>query len=223
MKSQKQQAAEETLKLVKDGTKIGIGSGSTVNEFIVLLGEAVKDGLQIQAVTASQQSKRLAKQHGIPIIDFPEHEKLSIVIDGADEVELSSFQALKGGGGSLVREKLVAAAGETFVLMVDEHKIVQQLGHFTLPVEVIPFGWQKTAERIKQLGGKPQMRKGEEGFFISDNHNYILDCDFGLIKDPNALHQSLKQLVGVVETGLFIDMVDGVYVAGGTGVRYIQR
>ncbi len=202
MANLKRAAAIEAVKYVQDGMKIGLGSGSTVNEFIHVLGEKVANGLNVQAVPASKATEALAVELGIKLIEFTQDAQLDLAFDGADEVD-KTLDLLKGGGGSLVREKIVAKASKELFIIVDESKMVDQLGAFTLPVEIIPFGWKPTAERIKELGGVPVLRMDGPDPFISNNYNVILDCDFGTITDPAGLHTKLKQLVGVVDTACF--------------------
>ncbi|MDO7266326.1 ribose 5-phosphate isomerase A [Shouchella clausii] len=218
----KRMAAEAAAEYVKDGMKIGLGSGSTVFEFVRVLGEKAKEGLNIQAVAASRKTEALAKACGIHIIDFPTKEKLEVAFDGADEIA-PGLMLLKGGGGSLLREKLVAAAAKRLVVLADESKLVEELGAFKLPVEIIPFGWETTALRIEALGGVASLRQTDQSPFVSDNHNWILDCDFGNIRDPYSLHEKVKKLVGVVETGLFLDMACEAIVASKNGIHHITK
>ena len=222
MSELKKQAAAKAVDEIKDGMAVGLGSGSTVNEFIRLLGDRVSDGLDIQCVPSSYKSESLAREADIPLIEMPGGRWLDITIDGADEVD-GGLNLLKGGGGSLVREKIVAAASEKLLIMIDDSKRVGKLGNFALPVEVVPFGWQSTAERVALLGCEPALRKQKDEVFVSDNGNYILDCPFETIADPEELHRSLKQIVGVIETGLFVDMADRVFVAADSGVETLTK
>ncbi|MBD1378918.1 ribose-5-phosphate isomerase RpiA [Metabacillus arenae] len=208
----KQIAGEEAVKFIKDGMTIGLGSGSTVNWMLKKLGERVKEGLNIKGIPSSLKTERLANELGIPLTDFSEVAQLDLAIDGADEVD-SRLNLLKGGGGSLVREKIVDMAAKELIIIVDRSKVVPQLGAFPLPVEVLPFGWELTARNIAKLGCEPIIRKKEDQVFVSDNGNYILDCKFSAIKQPEILHEDLKRIVGVVETGLFIGMGVKVIVA----------
>nr|WP_095742971.1 ribose-5-phosphate isomerase RpiA [Sediminibacillus massiliensis] len=206
----KKAAGEEAVKYIKDGMVVGLGSGSTVNWMLKKLGERIKtEGLKITGIPTSLKTERLAKELGIPLTDFSDMEKIDVAIDGADEVD-QHFNLLKGGGGSLVREKIVDAIADELIVIIDDSKRVDQLGAFPLPVEVVPFGWQVTANRIAELGCDPVLRKKDGEVFVSDNGNYILDCRFDHILDPEDLHKQLKSLVGVVETGLFTGMADKV-------------
>lgn len=205
----KKAVGEAAAEYIKEGMIVGLGSGSTVNWMLKKLGEQVKNGLNVQGIPTSKKTERLARELGIPLTDFSAVTHIDLAIDGADEVD-GKLNLLKGGGGSLVREKIVDAMAEQFIVIADETKLVTQLGAFSLPVEVLPFGWQVTAKRIAETGCKPTLRKKENEIFVSDNGNYVLDCEYGSILQPKALHEELKLLVGVVETGLFVDMADNV-------------
>lgn len=205
----KKAAGEAAAAYVKDGMTIGLGSGSTVNWMLKKLAERMKEGLDVKGIPTSKKTERLAKELGIPLTDFSAVEKIDLAIDGADEVD-GDWNLLKGGGGSLVREKVVDAVADKFIVIADETKIVDRLGAFPLPVEVLPFGWQLTAKRLEAFGCKPVLRKKDNEIFISDNGNYVLDCPFGSIEKPGELHERLKLLLGVVDTGLFIEMADMV-------------
>ncbi|TFJ94236.1 ribose-5-phosphate isomerase RpiA [Lentibacillus salicampi] len=205
----KKLAGEASVEHIEDGMTIGLGSGSTVYWMIRKIGECVQDGLEVKGIPSSRQTKEWANKFGVPLTDFAHVQKLDIAIDGADEVD-PQWNLIKGGGGALVREKIIAAAARKFVVIVDESKLVTRLGAFKLPVEILPFGWETTAGRIAELGGETVLRLVGDDVFVSDNGNYIVDCRFGGIDDPETLHQQLKQLTGVVETGLFTEMVDEV-------------
>ncbi|RFA35626.1 ribose 5-phosphate isomerase A [Virgibacillus dokdonensis] len=210
--SGKQIVAHAALSYVQSGMTLGLGTGSTVHYFLEELKRCVREGLHIQGIPTSKQTEKLAEAYGIPLTDFSKVTKIDVAIDGADEVD-PDFQLMKGGGGSLVREKIVAEAADKRIIIVDNTKSVDKLGRFPLPVEVVPFGWQKTAAYLERFGCTSVLRKVNDQPFVSDNGNYILDCAFGSIEHPKTLHGQLKQLVGVVETGLFIDMTDIVLTA----------
>ncbi len=216
----KKLVGEKAAEYVKDGMTVGLGTGSTVKWTILKIGEMVADGLRIRGLPTSNQTEQLARQHNIPLINFSEVSELDLTIDGADEVN-RSFDLIKGGGGALLREKLVAAASKQFIVVADETKLVEKLGAFPLPVEIVTFAWEITAKRIAGLGIEPVRRVKNDQVFISDNGNYILDCRCGLIADPASLHTQLKALVGVVETGLFISMTETVIIAGADGAKVI--
>jgi ribose 5-phosphate isomerase A len=215
-------AGEEAVHFIKDGMTIGLGSGSTVNWMLQKLGELVKEGLQVKGIPSSLKTERLAKELGIPLIDFSKATKIDLAIDGADEVD-NHFNLLKGGGGSLVREKIIDTVADELIIIVDGSKIVPQLGAFPLPVEVLPFGWEITATTIAKLGCVPELRKIDKEVFVSDNGNYILDCQFNAIMQPQNLHEKLKQIVGVVETGLFINIASKVIVAKHKEVEILAK
>ncbi|MDX8047156.1 ribose-5-phosphate isomerase RpiA [Gracilibacillus sp. S3-1-1] len=219
----KKKVGEAAVAYVKDGMTVGLGAGSTVNMMVETLAKHLhKENIQIHVVPASIHTERLAKKFGIPLTDFSEVEQLDLMIDGADEVD-QQFQLLKGGGGSLVREKIIASAAQELLIMVDESKLVATLGRFPLPVEILPFGWELTAKKLAELGAKPKIRGGEDKPFVTDNQHYILDCSFGEIPNPQSLHNQLKGLVGVVETGLFVDMVSTVLISSDGEVSTLSK
>lgn len=218
----KKQVGEKAAEYVKDGMSIGLGSGTTVYWTIKKLAELVKQGMNIKGIPSSRKTERWANEFGVPLTDFSEVQHLDLAIDGADEVD-PQFNLIKGGGGSLLREKLVDASTNLLIIVVDDSKIVSELGKRPLPVEVVPFGWEVTAQRISILGCVPELRIRDNEFFVSDNGNYILDCKFDSIPNPESLHYQLKQLLGVVETGLFIGMTHKVIVGEENGIRILDR
>lgn len=208
----KKLVGEEVVKYIEDGMRIGLGSGSTMFYMVQKLGERIREeGLNIIGIPTSNETAAWAKKFGIPLTDFSNVQQLDIAIDGADEVD-RNLQLIKGGGGALVREKIVADAAKEFYVIVDDSKSVEDLGTFPLPVEVIPFGWEATATKVAKLGCDPILRKKDGEIFVTDNRNYIMDCNFNQILDPEKLHNDLKSIVGVVETGLFINMVTKLFV-----------
>lgn len=208
--------------LIEDSMVVGLGSGSTVYYLLEKMKELMDGGMRIQGIPSSERTAGWARHFGIPLTTFEQVETVDLTIDGADEVD-PNFQLIKGGGGSLVREKIVASHSEKVYIIVDETKLVSQLGAFHLPIEVVPFGWQATARTLENLGLKWVLREREGEVFVSNNGNYILDCNTGVIPYPSELQEQLKKITGVVETGLFIDLVDGVFVGSSTGVRYLER
>ena len=218
----KRAAAEKALELVQDGMLLGLGSGSTARYFTEGVGRLVSDGLKVRAVPTSRDTAELAASLGIQIVTELVGP-IDLAVDGADEVD-ASLNLIKGRGGALFREKLVAAASKRFVVVVDESKVVKQLGAGVLPVEVLPFLWRSTAERLTGLGVSLALRGGEETPYVTDNGNLIVDLTVeGGIKDPSALGLELKGVTGVVEHGLFVGMTDTVIVAGPDGPRAIGR
>jgi ribose 5-phosphate isomerase A len=211
----KKLAAEKAISYIKDGMTLGLGTGSTAYWAIQGIGDKIKNGLSVRAVATSVQSEDLARELQIPIIPFAEVDRLDITIDGADEVD-QELNLVKGGGGALLREKIVASATKFYIIIVDESKVVRQLGKFPLPVEVAPFAWELTQRRLRELGCTPKMRMVEETPFLTDNQHYILDCSFGLITDPASLHARVSAITGVMEDGFFIHMAD-IVVVGSPG------
>ena len=212
----KQAAAHKAVQYIDDGMIVGLGTGSTAYWAIQYLGEKVKQGMQVTAVATSDETERLALQCGIKISEMNAVDHIDIDIDGADEID-HRLNLIKGGGGALLREKIVAAGSKTFVVIADESKMVNVLGQFPLPVEVVPFGWQHTARLLSLLGCQTTMRKKEAGSFKTDSGNYILDCRFGSIPDPAALQQQINSIPGVVENGLFVKMASTVVVGYSDG------
>ncbi len=198
---------------------VGMGTGSTAYYFVEKLGQLVQEGLQIKGVPTSTRTESQAHSLGIPIIPLSDVHQIDIVVDGADEVD-PQFQLIKGGGGALYREKMVASLSREMIVVADSSKQVDTLGEFPLPVEVVPFGSEITMRRLRAMGLNPEFRTTEEDnqeLYKTDNGNYILDCKVQKINRPAELHQRLKGLVGVVETGLFVDMATRVIYAHPNG------
>ncbi|MBP1651821.1 MAG: ribose 5-phosphate isomerase [Bacteroidetes bacterium] len=208
----KKAAGEKAAALVQPGMLVGLGTGSTAYWAIEKIGQMVKEGLNIQAVATSIASEKQAIKLGIPITSFSEIQTLDLDIDGADEIS-EEGQLIKGGGGSLLREKIVALASRRRVIVGDERKFVKTLGKFPLPIEVVPFGWELVFKTLQALQGNPSLRTKDDQPYITDNSNYIIDCSFGVIREPELLHQQLKALTGVVETGLFLNLKPTVIIA----------
>jgi ribose 5-phosphate isomerase A len=198
----KEAAAEMAVQLVRAGMTVGLGSGSTSSIMIRKLGEMVQNGLHIRAVASSEKSDQLARQVGIPIYDPGDVEVIDIALDGADEVDTKG-NLIKGGGGSLLREKIIAYASRRFHVLIDESKIVERLGSFPLPVEITPFAVPHTLQHIRSLNADPTIRMMEGKPFTTDNGNYVCDCRFAQMDDLLGLDVRLKMIPGVVETGLF--------------------
>jgi ribose 5-phosphate isomerase A len=202
---------------------VGVGSGSTAAFAVSALGKRVRDGLQIIGIPTSERTAEQARGLGIPLGTLAEHSQIDVTIDGADEVEAGNLKLIKGLGGALLREKIVASVSKRLVIVVDETKIVDHLGaRGPVPVEVIPFGWQVTAQRLVDLGANAILRNGPGGQpFRSDGGHYILDCTFGLITRAEALADELDHIVGVVEHGLFIGLTSEVHIGGAGGIRVL--
>ncbi|MBX5327214.1 MAG: ribose-5-phosphate isomerase RpiA [Candidatus Bathyarchaeia archaeon] len=220
----KKSAAIEAVKQVKNGFVVGLGSGSTVAYAIQELGRRIKqEKLELLAVPSSYQAFYLANQNRVPITTLDEYPTLDLTIDGADQVEKKTLNMIKGMGGALTREKIVAEASKKLVIIVDETKLTEKLGlNQPVPVEVIPFALALARMRLQKLHGAPEMRegKGKVGPVVTDNGNFILDVHFGKIEDAEKLNMQIKLIPGVVENGLFLNMADIVYV-GTRGV--VQR
>lgn len=215
---EKQLAAEAAADLVTDGQTVGLGTGSTAAFAVRRLGERVRGGLTMLGIPTSESTRALAEAEGIPLATFADTQAIDITLDGADEFD-AGLNLIKGGGGALFREKIVAAASKRLVIFADASKRVKHLGRFPLPVEVNPFGWQVAAARIGELCKWVSLRGEPNAPFLTDNHGYVLDCPFGEIPDPAALEAQLRAIVGVTETGLFVGMADTVFMAEGETVH----
>ena len=218
---EKEAAGRAAAKLVCDGDIVGLGSGSTAYFAVIALGERVKAGLKITGIPTSVQTGELARAVGIPLTTLDEHPEIDITIDGADEVD-PRLNLIKGGGGALLREKVVASVTKKMVVVVDSGKIVSVLGKFPLPIEVISFARTVVEKKIVALGGSPKLRTKSDGSpFVTDNGNQILDCSFGKIADPAALALELNGMPGVVEHGLFIGLAKLAIVGRGNSTQEI--
>ena len=226
--SMKREAAQRALQFVEDGMIVGLGTGSTAAQFIDLLGEKVSDGLNITGVATSAATERQARAAGITLTTLDEEPEIDLTVDGADEID-QRLRLIKGGGGALLREKIVASASEMVVIIADQSKLVERLGAFPLPVEVVPFGYKVSLAMIEDIAdelgleGTVRQRLGEDGKpFVSDGGNFILDCAFGALDDPEALAELLPFTPGVVDHGLFIGLADQAVIAGENGIRVIE-
>jgi ribose 5-phosphate isomerase A len=221
--AEKQAVARASLKFIEDGQVVGLGTGSTATYFIQFLGEKVKAGLKIRGIPTSVRSQQLAEQSGIPLITLDQVKSIDVDVDGADEFD-PQFCLTKGGGGALLREKIIASVSRKFVVLADSSKQVQVLGKFPLPVEVIPFAETLLARRITQLGAKVTLRKTADSTpFRTDEGHHILDCHFGQIPDPPKLARTLSDMPGIVEHGLFINMASVILLAKGDKVVELSR
>ncbi|PZE21694.1 ribose-5-phosphate isomerase RpiA [Paenibacillus xerothermodurans] len=212
----KRLAGEAAVNYVEDGMLLGLGTGSTVYWSLQKIGELVQSGLRIRGAPTSAETEKIARQLGIPLIALSEVSELDLTIDGADEVN-PDFQLIKGGGGALLREKMAASISRRFIVVVDNSKYVPALGQFPLPVEVVPFGWQITRRQISGFGCEPVLRQVHGSPFVTDNGNYILDCQFAALEAPEELHRQLNLIPGVVENGLFVNMADMVIIGASDG------
>jgi ribose 5-phosphate isomerase A len=222
----KKAAAEAAAALVEDGMVLGLGTGSTAAFFIQALGQRLAaDGLRITGIPTSRQTEELARGCGIPLSSFAEHAQIDLTVDGADEIERGTLCLIKGHGGALLREKIVAAASRRMLVIADESKLVNRLGSLvSVPVEVVRFGWQATARSLAKIGGNPSLRLGKDNTpYVTDGGNFIMDCAFGPIADAKEVAHRLDHVVGAIEHGLFLTYASEAIVAGRDGVKTFQR
>ena len=222
MISEKQRSAEAACEYVKDGMIVGLGTGSTAEFAVKKIGELVRNGLSIRGIPTSDSTKILAESEGIPLIDFSETMFIDLTIDGADEID-ANLNMIKGGGAALLREKIVASASREEIIIVSVSKLVQQLGAFPLPVEVIPFGWQVVFNQLESLQGNPLLRLKQGQPSVTDQGNFIVDCHFRKIENPEQLEQHLNMIPGVVENGLFINLCTRMIMADGENIIIKNR
>ena len=220
--NEKQLAAEKSIEFIKDGMIVGLGTGSTVFFLVNKLAESVKQGLNITCVSTSNQTSELAKSLGIRISSLNEVEKIDLTIDGADEVD-KNLNGIKGGGGALLYEKIVAKASNKVIWIIDSSKYVLQLGKFPLPVEIISFGSNQLLKRFDELGFNPEIRKNGNDNFITDSGNLIVDLHLNEIEDAINLERQIKLIPGVVEVGLFNNIADLVIIGKGNSTEIINR
>ncbi|MDA9466010.1 ribose-5-phosphate isomerase RpiA [Bradyrhizobium sp. CCBAU 53415] len=229
----KRQAAARALEEVRDGMQLGLGTGSTAKHFVELLGERVAAGLKVVGVPTSEATRLDAVRCGVPLTTLDEIDHLDITVDGADEID-PELNLIKGGGGALLREKIVAAASDRMIVIADDTKWVPTLGRFPLPVEVIPFGLGATRRAIEKafaecgVSGQMAVRKAKDGdkdghVFVTDGGHWIVDAQLGRIVDPPGLAKALSAIPGVVEHGLFIGLASSAVLAGSEGIRVIER
>lgn len=217
----KEVAGRKAAELVENGMKVGLGTGSTAYFAIKAIGEKVQAGLSITATATSRQTESLAAECGIPLLPLVEIGDLDLTIDGADEISPELY-LIKGGGGALFREKMVAIRSERVVIIGGEGKQVEKLGAFPLPIEVVPFGHQLTAVKLEEMGLNPQLRHADDGaIYLTDNQNFIYDCHVGRIEHPTRLDEQVKLLTGVVETGLFLGIASEAIIGHENGTTSI--
>ncbi len=221
-------AAQAALAHVEDGMRLGIGTGSTADEFVRLLAEKVADGLKVEGVPTSERTARLCVELGVPLKSLEEMPELDLTIDGADEVD-SDLRLIKGGGGALLREKIVATASTRMIVIADETKLVSTLGAFPLPIEVNPFGLAATRIAVEKLAsryglsGEIDLRRSGKDVYFTDGCHHILDASFGRIPDAEALAVQLNSIPGVVEHGLFINLASFAIIASEAGARTLNK
>jgi ribose 5-phosphate isomerase A len=220
--NEKQIAAEKAVEFIEDGMTIGLGTGSTVGFFLKKLSELIKTGLKIKGVSTSNSTTALALSYKIPLVSPEEAGKIDLTIDGADEVD-PEFNGIKGGGGALLFEKIIASASSKVIWIVDSSKLVKNLGKFPLPVEVIPFGYKHTFNRLKEAGMNPAIRLKNNDIYLTDSNNYIIDLNLKQIKNPKETETELNLIPGVVENGLFINAADKVIAGSKDGVKILSK
>ena len=214
-------AAKHAINFIEDGMILGLGSGSTAELAIKEIGKLVSDGLDLYGIASSLATEKLARKYGIPLLNLDEAERIDLTIDGADEFD-PYMQLIKGGGGALLREKVLAFNSEVNLIMADSSKEVQRLGAFPLPVEVVPFALSAVIEALEDGGLNPVLRERKGDAFLTENGNYIVDMDISSISNLMRLEDELKHIPGVVETGLFLDTTDIIIVARGEDVEVIE-
>ncbi len=217
--NEKKVAAAAAVKFVQEGSIVGLGTGSSAFYAIQEIAALVKQGMQIQGVATSEQTAYLAESLGIPVLGFDEVHAIDITIDGADEFT-TDRKLIKGGGGALFREKIVASMSKQEIIIADASKLVKQLGAFTIPIEVIPLATNYVLQELKLMGGSALLRKKSGHLFLTDNGNHIIDADFGLIDHPEALAKALNNIDGLLAHGIFIDLATKVIMADGDDVVY---
>jgi ribose 5-phosphate isomerase A len=220
----KKAAAEAAAKLVETGMVVGLGTGSTASFVVSELGRRVsQEGLRIIGIPTSERTAEQARSLKIPLATLAEHTEIDLTIDGADEVERGTLYLIKGHGGALLREKIVAAASKRMAVVADETKLVERLGtHFSVPVEVVPFGWQATKRKLSQLGANPTLRLGaDKRPYVTDGGHYIVDCAYGPMQAPKEVAHHLDHVVGAVEHGLFLGFASQVFIGGHSGVKVL--
>jgi ribose 5-phosphate isomerase A len=219
----KRAAAEAAVRMVENDMVVGLGSGTTAAFAVEALARRQREGLRFVGIPTSERTATQAKAAGIALTSFSEHRQIDLTIDGADEVEHGTLNLIKGGGGALLREKIVAAASHRLAIVVDGRKMVDRLGaRMPLPVEVVAFGLEATRESLEVLGASARLRLSSGAPFVTDGSNYILDCDFGRIDEPARLERRIRRIVGAVESGLFVGRADPVFVADASGVRRLN-
>ncbi|MBC1512162.1 ribose-5-phosphate isomerase RpiA [Listeria booriae] len=219
----KQIAGEKACEFIEDGMVVGLGTGSTAYYMIQKLGDRVAEGLQVTGVVTSKATEKLAKERNIPLMDLNDVGEIDLTIDGADEVD-GSYRGIKGGGGALLFEKLVAHASKKSIWVVGEDKVVETLGAFPLPVEVVPFGYKQVERQLEERGYKPELRHFEDGsIYLTDSQNYILDLHIQAIENPEELNDWLNNLPGVVENGLFLNYASSIVIGYSDGRAEVRE
>jgi len=220
----KRRAAERAVAAVEDKMVLGLGSGSTAALMVEALAKRVADGLKVVGIPTSEGTAALAKRLGVPLTDFEHNRRIDLTIDGADQIEQGTLNLVKGLGGALLREKIVAEASARMIVIADPTKLVPKLGAATpLPVEIVPFGWPIVLDRLKELRAECVLRREGDVPFVTNGGNYVADCRFDTIADAAALQTKLKAITGVVETGLFVGLATQAMIGREGGVEILER
>ena len=212
--SEKQLSAEAACEYIKDGMIVGLGTGTTAEFAVRKIGKLIREGLSIRGIPTSNRTKKLAEAEGIPLIDFSESMFVDLTIDGADEID-GNLNMIKGGGAALLQEKIVASVSRAEIIVGSKTKMVEHLGAFPLPVEVVPFGWQVIFNQLESIHANPDLRLNDGQPLVTDQGNYIIDCHFRKIENPKLIEHHLNMIPGVVENGLFINLCTKMILADG--------
>ncbi len=219
---QKRVAGEKSTEYIKDGMILGLGTGSTAYYMIKKVGELIKNGMKIKAVATSKSTENLAKELKIPLLSIDEVDRIDLAIDGVDEID-NDFNAIKGGGGALFREKIVASLATEVIWIMDESKLVDGIGEFPLPVEILPYGYKHAIKELQDYSLNPKIRMKEEEIFVTDNGNYIVDLHIGKPMNINDVYNKVNRITGVLETGLFINMCNRIVIGTNSGAKIINN
>ena len=221
LESLKKLAAERAADYIRDGMTVGLGTGSTARYLVDKVGAMVKEGMKIRAVATSKATEARARELGIPVLDINDVESIDIAIDGVDEID-PDFNATKGGGGALFREKIVACLAKEVIWIMDESKYVDHLGRFPLPLEILPYGWKVTYRKLEALGYRPEMRLNGNALYVTDNGNYIADLRLTAPVNAEEVKRNLDNTVGVLETGQFLKMCTRIVIGTSCGIKILE-
>lgn len=219
---QKRVAGEKSTEYIKDGMILGLGTGSTAYYMIKKVGELIKNGMKIKAVATSKSTESLARELKIPLLSIDEVDRIDLAIDGVDEID-NEFNAIKGGGGALFREKIVASLANEVIWIMDESKLVDGIGEFPLPVEILPYGYKHVIKELQDYSLNPKIRMKEEEIFVTDNGNYIVDLHIGKPMNISDVYNKVNRITGVLETGLFINMCNRIIIGTNSGAKIINN
>jgi len=219
---QKRIAGEKSAEYIKDGMILGLGTGSTAYYMINKVGELIQRGMNLKGVATSKSTENLAKKMGIPLVSIDEVDRIDLAIDGVDEID-GQFNAIKGGGGALFREKIVANLADEVIWIMDDSKFVNSIGEFPLPVEILPYGYKHVIKKLQDYSLNPVIRINSDKFFITDNGNYIVDLHIGKPMDINEVYSKISGITGVLEIGLFINMCKRIIVGTDSGAKVIEN